>query len=156
MSEGARVSPLLETVRKTMEVDEWPVHQLPGRHILSSTVSTDSCEWSVFAATFEEDKQVAVYSVIPFTVPEDRRLAAAEVITRANYGLRLGNFEMDFADGELRFKTSIDVEGGTLAEAQVRSLLYANVSVTEKYLPSISAVVQSHVTPADAIAQIEG
>jgi hypothetical protein len=48
------------------------------------------------------------------------------------------------------------VEGGTLAEAQVRSLLYANVSVTEKYLPSIAAVVQSRVTPADAIAQIEG
>jgi hypothetical protein len=155
MTEGASTGSLLETVRKVMEADAWPLHQLPGAHILSSTVSTDSFEWSLFAATFEEDEQVAVYSVIPFNVPEERRLAAAEVITRANYGLRLGNFELDFSDGELRFKTSIDVEGATLTETQVRSLLYANVSVTETYLPAISAVVQSRVAPADAIAQVE-
>jgi hypothetical protein len=138
-----------------MEADEWPLHQLPTSNILSSTVSTDSFEWSLFAATFEEDEQVAVYSVLPFNVPEERRVAASEAITRANYGLRLGNFELDFRDGEVRFKTSIDVEGGTLAEGQVRSLLYANVSVTERYLPAISAVVQSRAAPADAIAQVE-
>jgi len=33
-----------------------------------------------------------------------------EFLTRANYGLNIGNFEMDFQDGEIRFKTAIDVE----------------------------------------------
>ena len=30
--------------------------------------------------------------------------AVAEYITRANYGLRLGNFEMDYRDGEVRYR----------------------------------------------------
>ncbi len=111
MAETGRGESLLEIVRRTMEADEWPVHQLPGQNVLSSAVSADSLEWSLYAVTFEETEQVAIYSAIPINVPEERRLAAAELITRANYGLRLGNFELDFSDGELRFKTSIDVEG---------------------------------------------
>jgi hypothetical protein len=155
MAETGRGESLLEIVRRTMEADEWPVHQLPGQNVLSSAVSADSLEWSLYAVTFEENEQVAIYSAIPINVPEERRLAAAELITRANYGLRLGNFELDFSDGELRFKTSIDVEGGSLAEGQVRNLLYANVSITQMYLPAIAAVVGFQVAPADAIKQVE-
>lgn len=53
-------------------------------------------------------------------VPEDRRLALAEFLTRANYGLFIGNFEMDWQDGEVRYKTSIDVAGDRLSTALVQ------------------------------------
>ena len=43
--------------------------------------------------------------------PEEMRVPMAEFLTRANYGLRIGNFEMDFEDGEVRYKSSVDFEG---------------------------------------------
>jgi hypothetical protein len=68
----------------------------------------------------------------------------------------IGNFELDFTDGEIRYKTSIDVEGANLTFTQIKRLVYANVMMMDQYLPGIMSVIDSDVEPKDAIAQIEG
>jgi len=47
-----------------------------------------------------------IFTVAPVVIPEEHRLKMAEFISRANYGLILGNFEIDFLAGELRFKAA--------------------------------------------------
>lgn len=79
----------------------------------------------------------------------------AEFLTRANYGLMIGNFEMDFNDGEIRYKTSIDVEGDNLSSALLKQLVYANVMTMDQYLPGIIAVIDGNISPVDANAKIE-
>ncbi len=95
------------------------------------------------------------YSLCPVTAPVDKRLVMAEFLTRANYGLTIGNFEMDFDSGEIHYKTSLDVEGDRLSTALVRQLVYANVAIVDRYLPGIMAVIYGNVLPIDAISQIE-
>ncbi len=147
--------PLLGVVRRMLEADGWPFHRLPDHTVLSTSVSADGLDWSCFARTLEEDEQFAFYSVLPVEVPAERRAAVCELITRANFGLVIGNFELDLADGELRFKTSIDVEGDRLTEALVRTLVYANVAVTRRYLPAVMGVTRFGVDPAEAVAEVE-
>jgi hypothetical protein len=77
-------------------------------------------------------------------------------LTRANSGMIIGNFELDFADGEIRYKTSIDVKGDFLSFELIKQLVYANVMMMDEYLPGIMSVIDSDVEPKDAIAQIEG
>jgi hypothetical protein len=89
-------------------------------------------------------------------VPETKNLAIAEFIARANFGMIIGNFELDFTDGEIRYKTSIDVEGANLTFLQIKRLVYANVMMMDQYLPGIMSLLDSDVSPKDAIAQIEG
>ncbi len=72
-------------------------------------------------------------------------MAIAEFITRANYGLVIGNFELDFSDGELRYKTAIDVEDDNLSFALIKQMVYANVIIMDKYLPGIMAVIEGKV-----------
>ncbi|MCP2729201.1 YbjN domain-containing protein [Symplocastrum sp. BBK-W-15] len=91
----------------------------------------------------------------PISAPESKRLAIAEFITRANYGMMIGNFELDFSDGEIRYKTGIDVEGDKLTSALINHLVYANLTMMDEYLPGIRAVIENNVFPQDAIAQIE-
>jgi hypothetical protein len=67
----------------------------------------------------------------------------------------IGNFEMDFEDGEIRYKTSIDVEGDSLSSALIKRLVYANVMMMDAYLPGIMSVIYGDVSPEDAITQIE-
>ena len=67
----------------------------------------------------------------------------------------MGNFEMDYSDGEIRFKTSIDVSGDRITFALLRQLIYTNVLTMDQYLPSIMAVIYGNATPEEAIAQIE-
>ena len=80
----------------------------------------------------------------------------AEFITRANYGLKVGNFEMDMDDGEARFKTSIDVEKSELTRMLVSNLVYINVWTMDRYLPGILSVAYGSETPRQAINKIEG
>ena len=62
---------------------------------------------------------------------------------------------MDFSDGEVRYKTSIDVEGGTLTVAMVRNMILANVFTVEKYLARLNEVVFGKAVPAEAIKEAE-
>lgn len=81
----------------------------------------------------------------------------AEYLTRANYGLPLGNFEMDFSDGEVRFKTSLDVEGEEymLTPAMIKSLVYSNVLTMDRYLAGMMAVIYGDASPEQEIAKAE-
>ena len=67
----------------------------------------------------------------------------------------MGNFEFDFTIGEIRYKTSIDVEGDNLSFALVKQMVYANVMMMDEYLPGIIAVVEGKLSPQEAIALIE-
>jgi hypothetical protein len=79
----------------------------------------------------------------------------AEFLTRANCGLVVGNFELDFEDGAIRYKTSIDVEDTQLNAALIRHLVYVNVLTMDKYLPSLAALIYTDVSAAEAMAQVE-
>jgi hypothetical protein len=49
--------------------------------------------------------------------------------------------------GEIRYKTSIDVEGANLIFTQIKRLVYANVMMMDQYLPGIMSVIDSDVEP---------
>ncbi len=104
----------------------------------------------------EEDQVVLFVSRCPVFVPQERREAAMEFLTRANFGLRLGHFEFDLDDGEVRYKTSIDVEGDRLTPVLVKRLVRPNLVTMDRYLPGLLRVVFGATTAAQEIAAIEG
>jgi hypothetical protein len=99
--------------------------------------------WQCFAIVDEEKNWLRFYSILPVHVPEEKRYDMAEFITRANYGLMLGNFEMDFHDGEMRFKTSVDAEGGDLVKQMIDNLLRSNLVTMDRYFSGLMAVLYS-------------
>jgi hypothetical protein len=68
--------------------------------------------------------------------------------------MEIGNFELDFDSGEIRFKTSLDVTGDRITPDLIKQLVYINVLTIDRYLPSIQAVLDG-ATPVDAIRAIE-
>ena len=147
---------LFETVAAFFRDDDWPIQMLEGTTGLRTAFQGESGQWICQAWVREQAEQFIFYSVCPITAPEERRAAVAEFITRANYGMLVGNFEMDYTDGEVRYKTSVDVEGSQLSQALCRQIVVANVMMMDRYLPGILSVVSNAQTPAQAIANIEG
>lgn len=92
----------------------------------------------------------------PVAVPERARAAAAEFLTRANYGLQVGNFELDLRDGEVRFKTGYIFEDIGITPRAVHNHLYAALNAMERYLLGLLAVSTGAKNPAQAIRDIEG
>ena len=78
----------------------------------------------------------------------------AEFITRANLGLVIGNFELDLEGGELSYKTSVDVEGGTLAPTMIKNMVYINVLMMDRHIPGLNKVIYGDASPADALEEV--
>jgi hypothetical protein len=147
---------LFEVVEQFFTEDEWYYVRLNGQTVLQANFTGKNGRLNCFAQTNEEQFIYFFYSICPVNVPEDRRMMVAEFITRANYGLKVGNFEMDMDDGEVRFKTSIDVEKSELNRGLVSNLVYSNVWTMDRYLPGILSVTYGSETPRQAINKIEG
>ena len=147
---------ILDTAISFFREDGWSFTQLEEQPALRLGFQGENGQWSCYAQAREEQAQLLFYSLCPVKAPEDRRMAVAELLTRANYGLFIGNFELDMDDGEIRYKTGIDVKGDRLSLALVRPLVYANVLMMDRYLPGIMSVIYGNVAPAEAVAQVEG
>jgi hypothetical protein len=146
---------IFETMVKFFEADDWNFTPLPDQPVLSTGVSGKNGKWRCYAKAREEQSQFLFYSVCDTNVPEHKRPDIAEFLTRANYGLLIGNFEMDYNDGEVRYKTSIDVEDDDLSMELIRNMVYANVTMMDRYLPGMMAVIWGNVAPLEAIKMVE-
>lgn len=138
------------------EEDEWDFQWMEGLSVLSMGFRGRNGSWTCFAQAREVQQQFVFYSVLPVFAIDEKKQAIAEFLTRANYGMIIGNFEMDFEDGEIRYKTSIDVEGAVLSPPLIRQTVYANIIITDRYLPGLMKVLYGQITPSEAIEQIEG
>jgi len=150
---------LLNTVKECLDNIELDYEDVEGVTAVSIPMEEgdmDNGTWDVYVVTDEDAEQVVIYSDLGMMVPKSKRAVAAEFLTRANFGLNIGNFEMDFADGQVRFKTSIDVEGGSLSDTQVKNLVGINVLTTDEYLPGLQKVIAGTATAREAIEEIEG
>ncbi|MEH2097465.1 YbjN domain-containing protein [Nostoc sp.] len=146
---------ILEEILKFFTEDDWNFTKLQGESILQLPFQGINGRWNCYAKAREENKQFVFYSLCPITVPENRKQAVAEFLTRANYGLMIGNFELDFSDGEIRYKTSIDIVGDRLSFALIENLVYTNVTMMDEYLPGITFVIDGDASPKEAITKIE-
>ena len=60
---------------------------------------------SVSMMIIVREDNFSTLTTLPLTADENCRLAVSEYLTRANYNMRSGNFEMSMEDGTIRFKT---------------------------------------------------
>jgi hypothetical protein len=158
---------IFDAMESFFKKDDWPANKIENQEAMSMNFQGTNGRWSCYARVEQEKQIVLFYSYCPMKAPEDKRPILADFLTRANYGIYIGNFEMDFNDGEVRFKTSIDVEGNKsveegakdpveLSSALMKRVVYDNVGVMDKYLPGVMSVIYGGASPTEAIAKVEG
>lgn len=146
---------LLETMMDFFNSQDWTFSQVEGQSTLSMPFKGKSGEWMCYAHTREKRHQCIFYSVCPVKAPESKWLVIVELLTRANYGLPVGNFEMDLEDGEIRYKTGINITGDRLSPEIITQMVTENTKQMDKYLPAILQVTYSDVSPKELIDGIE-
>lgn len=130
----------------------WPIED--RGHLVVTPVLGRSGRWSAFFEIRGADQQLIVYSVVPVTVPPERRTDAALYLTRANFGLVIGCFELDLDDGAVRFRTSVDLEGAEVSEPIIDHLFLANIVGVDQYFAGLRSVIRG-TDPAVAIGAAE-
>ena len=79
----------------------------------------------------------------------------AEYLTRVNYRLRNGNFEMDYRDGELAFKCYVDCHGGVPVQEAIDDSIFCPPAMFHQYGNGILQVMFSGIDPTQALEDCE-
>ncbi len=138
---GAALPATLRDELRTIFADRsWGYHERADLSALICELSGALGHWVLVVQIDEGGRIVAFYSVLPVTVAAEHRAAMAAFLTRINYGLSLGSFELDFRDGEVRCKIMLPVGDGPLSEELVDRCIRAGGRLCELYLPHVEAV----------------
>jgi hypothetical protein len=138
-----------------MEEEEWKYEILEGETIIRFHFKGRSGRLLCYGEVDEEKCWLIFYSYLPVNSPAEKLTEVAEFVARANRGMRIGNFELDYDDGEIRYKTSIDVEGGDLSDKMIDNLLRANLTTTDRYFSGLMELIYGDKTPSEIIKKIE-
>lgn len=85
----------------------------------------------------------------------DAMTQTAEFLSRANYGMVVGNFEMDWEDGSARFRVGLDYDGAKLDPALVKNIAATALETCDIYAAALADVMQGRLTALEAIQAIE-
>ena len=135
--------------------DGWYPQAIEGKHTYRTFYKGKHGDLRCYAQVRVDLQQFIFYAVAPIKAPEESRTAVAEFLTRANYGMRIGNFELDYSDGEVRYKSSLDFEDEELTPNLIRNSIYPAVQTLDSYLPGLMRVAFGGQTPFEAIEEIE-
>lgn len=133
----------------------WRAQRVEDEPVFRASFTGKNATYPCYAQIMPALDQFLFYAILPVMVPENLLPAAAEFITRANYGMRIGNFELDYSDGEVRYKSSLDFEGQELTPSLIRGAIYPAVLTLDHYLPGLLSVIYGGRTPFEAIEDVE-
>lgn len=150
-----RSGSIMATMRRALEEQGWRYAVVEDAPLVAFNVTGDRATYPCWGAANDETEQCTAFVVFPHRVPEEKRVAAAELLTRINYGLAIGNLEMDFADGELRFRASIDVEGGRLSTRMVLTMFTGGLWAFDRYHDALMKVMYAGASAEEAYDEVE-
>lgn len=137
------------------EVDGWSFQKFEDSKSVGTGFEGRSGRWKCYAKCREPQSQVVFYSLYPTNMPKECMLEIAEFITRVNYGMTLGAFELDMSCGDLRYRTGIDVEGNELSFSLLKNLIYHNLEVMDQYFLFVEKVMNKSASPEEAVSLAE-
>lgn len=110
-----------------------------------------------YIVDIKEDEYL-VYAISPLGADEeDAKMMAnmAEFICRANYGLKMGNFELDFDDGEVRFKVHVLCKGVTPTAEMIKRSIYCPATMFDHYGSGIVDIIFNDTSGKAAVEKCE-
>lgn len=141
-------------IKKFLDEDDWHYSFDEEKGVFSFNLSmSNKLKTISYRVRVREDCYIS-YAFCPINA-DDCKAEMAEFITRVNYGLRNGNFEMDYNDGEIRYKCFVNCDGTAPGKQIIKDSIYIPASMFKRYGSGIINVLFGVKDPAAAVEECE-
>ena len=151
---GSNNSEALATVGKVLTEIGWdpqPEEKVPAFYVDLGPPHIPVSD--AFAAIAPDAEQFVFYVNFGPAAPPGRAEEVARFLTHANWGLTIGNFEMDFSDGHIRFKSSINFAHTQLSEILIRNAILSAMNAVDAYADLLIEVITGKKSAEQAIQE---
>lgn len=148
----------IELIKSFFEKGEWNYNQkeYDEKHVVfSSGVNMNNAIGNLRIFVIVRQDYYIVNVILNSAVEGKYYNQVAEYLHRANYGMNNGNFEFDFEDGEIRYKTYVNFEGIQLSDDIVADSILVPIFMFDKYGKNLLRLMLGEGNPKELIAETE-
>ena len=102
-----------------------------------------------------EERDIQCLTICPIKATEDVRLQVAEYLTRANYGMKIGKFELDMNDGEVRYQTILPCSEGVPSIKDVERIIDMGFLMFQRFGDGLIKNLMGFGNPAEDIKAVQ-
>ena len=150
---------IADAIEEFLHDDDWNYTFREEKGTFHFSLSTHSRLNTVdyFIAVHEDRYRVLCVSPLSVDADSPQELSRmAEFLTRANYGMTRGCFEMDYRDGEIRFRMTVDCDGDAVPTQEiVKNSISIPASMFNRYGSGMIQTMFSDLNPADIVRACE-
>lgn len=158
MREYAYTNEIVELVKEVLEKNGL-VYFFDEEHRIFEFVGKVKCQihWLRYIISVEEGALVfyGLCPIVPDYRDEEMMAKMAEFTCRVNFGLLNGCFELDYRDGELRYKSFIDCEGGVPSAQCINNSIHCIASLYKRYVDGIIEILFKDGSVKEAVESCE-
>jgi hypothetical protein len=145
---------LMEVVLATLTEKGWS-YERKGEWHVTFHLKGENAVYSTIVSVNPSTEVLSCLMSTTLRVPEARRAPVCELLTRANWEMPLVALEMDLSDGEVRCRTAMDMEGGTVVPRMVDNFVSAPLWAYDHYFPALVRVAYAGASAEEALAALE-
>ena len=130
---------LFEKIADYMASSRQHFESEPDGGLIVAHIGGEHGTWHTYIQITDDDeaRRVVIHAHLQALIAASTRKQVAELLTRINYDLVIGNFELGLHDCETLFKTSVDLADSQLTLAMFERMYQLNCQVMNEHYGQI-------------------
>ncbi|HQN01606.1 MAG TPA: YbjN domain-containing protein [Candidatus Hydrogenedentes bacterium] len=143
---------LTEMVKGYFEANNWEYECSPTEEgLFLAGIEAENTEFDVVIHADDDINQITCFCIHQDTVPEEKLNDVAEYMTRVNFSNVFVAYDMDFDDGEIRMRASMNLADMKPTPDMLDTLIQNTLSFADIYYPGLIAVLEDESSPKEAL-----
>ena len=148
---------IVDAIGDFLDADDWKYEYKGAKKLFAMGVSLHCRLQNTRLYIDVKEDAYLVYAISPISANSETTTELMRYLTRANYALINGNFELDLRDGEVRYKSYVNCDSLTdLPSAIIRDSIYVPCAMMNKYGDGIAAIAMGYSDADTELKKAEG
>jgi len=143
---------LFRVLHEILTQNGWEFDFDNKNEIIKLEIRGINTNFHAFLLVDEEQESLLCNTHIKQKIPLSKRLEVCDFMCRVNYELANGNFEMDMDNGEIRYRTYLDLADAEPSKDQVLNIIWNGVLGFDTYYPGLMKLVYGDYSAEEAAA----
>ena len=147
---------VIQQIKNFFKENDWNYTYDEEKNIFSTNLNMNNVLGIIRIYIVFQESSYVVNAVLNSNVEEQYYVKIAEYLHRANLGMRNGNFEFDYSDGEISFKTFVNFVGMELSNEVVVDSILIPIFMIDKYGKKlVQLMVSNKESPLELLEEVE-
>lgn len=146
---------VIQMIKDFFTQEAWNYTYSEGQSVFITDIDTSGVLGKLHIVIRVKESFYTVHCILNNHAEKNNIALVAEYLHRANYGLNNGNFEFDYEDGQILYKTFVNFKDSDISPTIVKDSIYLPIVMYNRYGKNLLKIMTGSGNPKQLIAEVE-